>query len=199
MREKTKPGEGAPAVNDVRERILETASSLFYRRGVRAVGVDLVVEASGVAKTSLYRYFRTKDDLIAAFLRREDEDFWSHWDDAAQHHRDDAAAELEAQLAWMGERVDRPNYRGCPQVNVAAEFPEAEHPARAVASAHMAELRQRLHGIAERMKVKRPAELAAQLALLINGGFVSSSLLAAGEATPVMVSAARALIVAARR
>ncbi len=65
-----------PAAVDVRERILETASALFYRLGVRAVGMDLVVEEAGVAKTSLYRHFRTKDDLIAAFLHREDEDFW---------------------------------------------------------------------------------------------------------------------------
>ena len=60
---------------EVRARILETACMLFYQRGVRAVGVDLVVEKAGVAKTSLYRHFGTKDDLVAAFLRREDEDF----------------------------------------------------------------------------------------------------------------------------
>ena len=69
---------------DARERILETASALFYKRGVRAVGVDLVVAEAGVAKTSLYRHFRTKDDLIAAFLAREDEDFWSVWRRAAK-------------------------------------------------------------------------------------------------------------------
>jgi Bacterial regulatory proteins, tetR family/MMPL family len=81
----TESGAGAAAEHaagrrlDVRERVLETASQLFYRRGVRAVGVDLVVEEAGVAKTSLYRHFRTKDELIAAFLAREDEDFWATW------------------------------------------------------------------------------------------------------------------------
>ena len=89
---------------DVRDRILETASALFYRRGVRAVGVDLVVEEAGVAKTSLYRHFRTKDDLIAAFLHREDEDFWKCWDNTTQRHHSDPTAELEAELA---ERVIR--------------------------------------------------------------------------------------------
>jgi AcrR family transcriptional regulator len=62
---------------DVRQRILEIASELFYRRGVRAVGIDRMVEEAGVAKTSLYRHFRTKDELVAAFLEREDEDFWA--------------------------------------------------------------------------------------------------------------------------
>src|SRR5260370_27200399 len=101
---------------EVRDRILRAASTLFYQRGVRAVGVDLVVEEAGVAKTSLYRHFRTKDDLIAAFLQREDKDFWRCWDSVAQRQPTDAKAELEAQLTWIGERLGRPNYRGCPQL-----------------------------------------------------------------------------------
>src|ERR1700758_5255185 len=107
---------------EVRARILDTACKLFYQRGVRAVGVDLVVEKAGVAKTSLYRHFGTKDDLIAAFLAREDKDFWGTWDRVANRHADDALAELTAHLGWIGERIGRPNYRGCPQINVAAEF-----------------------------------------------------------------------------
>jgi AcrR family transcriptional regulator len=183
---------------DVRERILETASALFYRRGVRAVGVDLVVEEAGVAKTSLYRHFRTKDDLIAAFLHREDEDFWQCWDNITQRHPSDAEAELEAQLKWIGERVSRPNYRGCPQLNVAAEFPDLDHPARAVATAHKKELRRRLRNLAERLRAKHPDELAAQLSLLINGAFVSSQIFSADEATPILLATSRALIASAR-
>ena len=183
---------------DVRDRILETASALFYRRGGHAVGVDLVVEEAGVAKTSLYRHFRTKDDLIAAFLHREDEDFWRRWDNTTQIHRSDAEAELEAQLRWIGERVGRPNYRGCPQLNVAAEFPDLDHPARAVATAHKKELRRRLRDLAVRLRAKRPDELAAQLSLLINGAFVSSQMFSADEATPLLLATSRALIASAR-
>jgi len=190
--------ESGASPADLRQRILETASDLFYRQGVRAVGVDLVVEKSGVAKTSLYRHFRTKDDLVAAFLQREDEDFWGTWDRVAQRHACDAAAELDAHLAWIGERVARPGYRGCPQLNVAAEFPESDHPARKVAAAHKLELRQRLKGIAERLQVKRPDELAGQLSLLINGAFVSSQVLTRGEAVPLLKATARALISAAQ-
>lgn len=181
---------------DLREKILETASTLFYRRGVRAVGVDLVVAEAGVAKTSLYRHFRTKDDLVAAFLAREDEDFWGTWDRVADTHKDDARAELDAHLEWIGERVGRPNYRGCPQINVAAEFPEADHPARKVAAAHKLELRHRLKGIAERLGIGRPDELAGQLTLLINGAFVSSQMLETGEAIPLLRQAAHALLAA---
>ncbi|MXQ14022.1 TetR/AcrR family transcriptional regulator [Microvirga makkahensis] len=181
---------------DLREKILETASRLFYRRGVRAVGVDLVVAEAGVAKTSLYRHFRTKDDLVAAFLAREDQDFWSTWDAVTEQHKDDPQAELDAHLEWIGERVGRPNYRGCPQINVAAEFPEADHPARKVAATHKRELRHRLKGIAERLGVGRPDEVAGQLALLINGAFVSSQMLETGEAIALLRQAADALIAA---
>jgi len=194
MNTKTSPD---PGTAEVRQRVLETASELFYRQGVRAVGVDLVVEKAGVAKTSLYRHFRTKDDLIAAFLRREDEDFWGTWDRVAHAHAADAAAELDAHMAWIGERVGRPNYRGCPQLNVAAEFPEADHPARKVAAAHKQELRRRLKGIAERLQARHPDELAGQLALLINGAFVSAQLLTAAEAVPLLQAAGRALVRAA--
>src|ERR1700749_564119 len=100
--------------DEVRARILDTACKLFYQRGVRAVGVDLVVAQAGVAKTSLYRHFGTKDDLIAAFLKREDQDFWGTWDRVARQHPLDAAAELDAHLDWIGERAGRLNYRGCP-------------------------------------------------------------------------------------
>lgn len=184
--------------DEVRERILKTASELFYREGAHAVGVDLVVEKAGVAKTSLYRHFRTKDDLIAAFLEREDKEFWGQWDSVARRHQSDSQAELDAHMQWIGERIGRHNYRGCPQLNMAAEFPDAKHPARLVAAAHKKELRRRLKGIAERLNVRRPDELAAQLLLLVNGAFVSSQIIAADEAVPVLTASARALVAAAR-
>jgi AcrR family transcriptional regulator len=183
---------------DVRERILECASGLFYRQGVRAVGVDLVVEKAGVAKTSLYRHFRTKDDLVVAFLDREDVDFWATWDGVAARHPNDPAGELSAHMRWIGERLSRSNYRGCPQINVAAEFPEQDHPARQVARAHMHGLRSRLDAIARRLDVAHPDVLAAQLALLVNGAFVSSELLIADDATHMLLAATHALVEAAR-
>ena len=187
---------GGHGGTDVRDKILETASDLFYKQGIRAVGVDLVVEKAGVAKTSLYRHFGTKDDLVAAFLERADLDFWSEWDRVAEQYADDARAELDAQLDWIGERAGQPNYRGCPQINVAAEFPDADHPARKVAKAHKRELRRRLKGIAERLNSAAPNELAGQLAVLVNGAFVSTQIFEPGEAASLLRRAAVALIAA---
>lgn len=192
---------GAAAVEpapEVRGRILDTASRLFYERGVRAVGVDLVVLEAAVAKTSLYRYFPTKDDLIVAFLEREDVEFWAQWDGVAMQFPDDPAGELDAHMRWIGERLARSNYRGCPQINVAAEFAEQDHPARQVSLRHMQALRGRLLDIAKRLNVPRPKQLAAQLAVLVNGAFVSSGLLGADEATGVLRAALKALLVGAQ-
>lgn len=192
------PHGQTPAVNEVRDRILNTASALFYRLGVRAVGVDMVVAEASVAKTSLYRYFRTKDDLIAAFLQREDLEFWRVWDEVARQHAADAAAELDAHMQWIGERVGRPKYRGCPQINVAAEFPDADHPARTVARTHKAELKRRLQAIAERLGAEHPDQLGLQLAVVVNGAFVSTSLFTPENATPTLQALSRALVAAAR-
>ena len=189
--------ESPAGASDVRQRILDTASTLFYERGVRAVGVDLVVDQSGVAKTSLYRHFRTKDDLIVAFLEREDVEFWGQWDDVAARHVGDPTGEIEAHMRWIGKRLARANYRGCPQINVAAEFAEADHPAREVSKRHMLAMRQRLAELARQLGAARPNDLAAQLGLLVNGAFVSASMLSPDEATRVLLASARALVASA--
>jgi AcrR family transcriptional regulator len=191
MAREASSNQGGP---DVRDRILATASDLFYQHGIRAVGVDLVVEKAGVAKTSLYRHFGTKDDLVVAFLQRMDEEFWKTWDEVSQQHPDDGRAELKAQLEWIGERVNQPDYRGCPQLNIAAEYSELGHPARKFAKEHKREMRRRLKNIAEKLKSADPDQLAGQLAVLINGAFVSTPMYKPGEATTLLQRAADALI-----
>ncbi|VWC60476.1 TetR family transcriptional regulator [Burkholderia contaminans] len=174
MKKETGSRGNAP---DTRERILQTASELFYREGTRAVGVDLIVAQAGVAKTSLYRHFTTKDDLIEAFLLREDADFWAHWDAVAAQYRRTPREELEAQLQWIGERIARPGYRGCPQINIAAEYADGNHPARKVAVAHKRELRRRLAELAAAIGVDEPETFALRLATVIDGALSSGQAL----------------------
>ncbi len=133
---------------------------------------------------------------MAAFLAREDRDFWGTWDRVAERYEGNANAELDAHLEWIGERLRRPNYRGCPQINVAAEFPEPTHPARRVAADHKREMRRRLKGIAERLGAERPDELAGQLSLLIDGAFVGFHVLEPSEAVPLLQRAAQTLVAA---
>jgi|SRR6185369_7845399 len=162
--------------SELRDRILATASKLFYRNGVHAVGVDLVVAESGIAKTSLYRHFGSKDALVAAFLESEDADFWRQWDAIAAQHDDDAAGELDAYLDWMDVRLRRPGYRGCPQLNVVAELTDPRHPARKIATGHKDRMRARFTGLAKRLKMRDPERVGSQLALVFDGAFMSAPL-----------------------
>ena len=125
-----------------------------------------------------------------------DQEFWKTWDEVAARHPEDARAELYVQLEWIGERAGQPNYRGCPQLNVAAEFSEVDHPARKFAKEHKRELRRRLRGIAKKLKCSAPDVLAGQLAVLINGAFVSTPMYERGEATMLLRRAADALLAA---
>jgi len=181
----------------VRDRILTTAGELFYREGVRAVGVDLIVAESGVAKTSLYRHFATKDELVPAFVGKENDDYWKKWEQVTARHRGDAKAELTAQLAAIARHIVEPGYRGCPFLNVANEFPERGHPARAAATKNKPELHRRIRVLAERIGARVPHALADQLVLLIDGAYANAAL--SGRAGPArsLLPAARALIGAA--
>lgn len=175
-------------------RVLAAAARLFYAHGVRAVGVEWIVAESGVAKTSLYRHFHTKDDLIGAFLEREDREFWVQWNEVVDAAGGDPIRELMALLEWIGRRVSRDGYRGCPQINVAAEFSDADHPSRKIRARHKAEMFERLRALVDRTGSTRADDAAYQIALLIDGAFTSDGRLSRVGATRILQSAARALI-----
>jgi AcrR family transcriptional regulator len=176
------------------EKLLSTASRLFYANGVRAVGVEWIVAESGVAKTSLYRHFQTKDELVAAFLEREDREFWQQWDGVVAAAPGNPKAELMSLLDWIGKRVSRDGYRGCPQINVAAEFADPEHPARRIRRRHKVEMFERLRDIVGRIGVTRSDDTAVQLALLIDGAFTSDGRLSKTNAVRILQNGAEALL-----
>lgn len=182
----------------VRDQILDTACELFYRDGVHAVGVDTVIARAGVAKSSLYRYFRTKDELIAAYLRAENDAFWQQWDVVAGAHVGVPSAELSALLTWIGTKITAPGFRGCPQLNVAAEFPDPAHPARLVAAAHRTELRLRFADLVGRHGVSDPALATDQLWLVVEGAFANYDLIAQRDPVKLLTDAAAAILDANR-
>jgi AcrR family transcriptional regulator len=167
----SKPKRGAPAKGEptARQRILKAAADLFYREGVRAVGVDTVVERSGVSKTSLYRTFASKDELIAAFITEQDRFFWRWWEKTLAQHPGDPYAQLAAIVTGFGRRVVSPDYRGCPFINIATEFPDRNNPAHAIACENKHEMQRRLGELCGEMGATAPDALAASLALLLNG------------------------------
>src|SRR5271154_400248 len=94
-----------------RDKIFEVAADLFYREGIRAVGVETIVKQAGVAKISLYRSFPSKDDLVAAYLENRNAVFWHHWDEAFTRYKGDPKAQLRAIMTYLADRTTKPGYR----------------------------------------------------------------------------------------
>lgn len=185
----------APATQSVRERILATAKELFYREGARAVGVDTVVAQSGVAKTSLYRWFPSKDALIAAVLEEEARERWAGWEYALQRADPEPRARLQAQLATVVKYVSSSKFRGCPFMNVITEFPDPNHPGRIVAVGVSEELRRRLGALVDAIEgVRDRVELTNQLALLVEGAFSAAHALGKNGPQKYLIGAAEALV-----
>ena len=125
-----------------------SARGLFYERGIRAVGVEAVVEDAGVTKMSLYRHFASKDELVVACLGEREAAFWAWFDGKLAEHPGDPRAQILALFRDLAERATAPGFRGCPMTNAAIEFPEPDHPGRQVAETHKSELRARLRELA---------------------------------------------------
>jgi AcrR family transcriptional regulator len=187
------------AAPSVRERILASATDLFYREGVRAVGVDTIVARSGVAKMSLYRCFPSKDALVAAFLEQQNERYWRWWDGVVARHPGAPVAQLHALVAAVAKRTTSPTYRGCPFINVATELREGEHLGRSVAAANKRELRRRLAGLAAAAGAGRPDALGDQLMLLFEGAYAAGQTLGPEGPGLAVIEAAARLIEAATR
>ena len=184
----------------VRDRILNTARELFYREGARAVGVDRVVAESGVAKTSLYRWFPSKDALIAAVVEQEALDRWKGWDRNLERAPGSARDQLRSQFTGLARYVTGPRFRGCPFMNVTVEFPDPEHPARKVAAETSIELRKRLRSLIDQMEnIRDRDELTDQLMMLIDGALSSALCLGKESLQKYLLSAADALIEAQSR
>src|SRR3954454_25003901 len=106
------------------ERILAVARDMFYRVGIRAVGVDEIVRQAGVTKPSLYRSFPSKDELAASYLRAYELEFWERFDHAVAEHPGDPRKQIVRFLSGVGRRAVKPDYRGCGMTNAAVEYPE---------------------------------------------------------------------------
>src|ERR1700680_1638709 len=86
----------SPPKSRVRDRIMKTASDLFYRYGIHAVGVDTIASEAGTNKMSFYRNFASKDELVAEYLRSEEREGWQWWDETLAAHAGDPRLQVES-------------------------------------------------------------------------------------------------------
>jgi AcrR family transcriptional regulator len=157
-----------------RERILTAAADLFYRHGIRAVGVESIADAAGTNKMTLYRHFASKDELVAEYLRRLAVESESSWAKRASMHPDDPGAQLRAWLKEMADHIGATDDRGCALANAAVELPEPDHPARRVIETYKKMHRERLIALCTAAALSDPEMLADELFLLLEGARVSA-------------------------
>ena len=162
--------EGIPP----RERILAVAMDLFYRHGIRAVGVEAIAEAAGTNKMTLYRHFASKDELVAEYLRCLAGKASAAWERRAAQHPGNPRAQLRGWLEDMAAQVGSGDQRGCALANAAVELPEKDHPARRVIEGFKTAQRQRIIDLCAAAKLDQPEMLADELFLLLEGARVTA-------------------------
>lgn len=172
----TQAGDKRRARTPAYERVLAAASELFYREGIRAVGVDAVAEAAGVTKKTLYEKFGSKDELVVAYLRGRDER-WRRWlQDFVQERGGSPKERLLATFDGLGEWMERENPRGCGFVNAYAELADPAHPAREVVLEQKRWLLGYLTELASEAGAEDARGLAETLLMLHEGATVTNSL-----------------------
>lgn len=178
-------------VSSKREQLLDTALELFYREGYHATGIDRILAESGVAKMTLYKHFKSKDELIMAALE-------------ARHARTvarvESAAQLEPRAAILAlfdslhAYLQEPGFRGCAFIHAAAEFPGREHPIHRQAAEHKDFIEAFCRTQLERLGAEQPGKLARQLQYLLEGVLVMAHMHGPAEQALEAREAAEALL-----
>jgi AcrR family transcriptional regulator len=173
-----------------RERIVAAANRLFYREGIRAVSVDAVAEEAGITKRSLYYHFRSKDELIEAYLGYRDQpnlDAYRAWFEAREGSTADKVAAIFENLAEM---ASHPKWKGCGFLRTSAELANLPgHPAIVRGAAHKKKIERWLADCLVLDGIETPEAVASQIILLLDGSFAVVML---HRDTGYMLSAAKA-------
>jgi AcrR family transcriptional regulator len=158
-----------------RARILDTAYDLFSRRGIRAVGVDEVIERAGVAKATLYRHFPSKDDLAVAFLRLREERWTKRFVEAGARARGETPDEqLLAIFDVFDDWFRRDDFEACSFINVLLEM-GAPHPAGEASVRHLENIRSVVRKLAAEAGIRDTDAFARSWHILMKGSIVSAA------------------------
>src|ERR1700754_5061008 len=187
------------APNATRDRIISAASALFYSEGIRAVSVDAVAEKAGLTKRTLYYHFRSKDDLVAAYLIARDQPnmaLFRRWFTEADGGLPDKVQAIFRQLA---RNAGHPKWKGCGFLRTSAELANLPgHPAMKIGAAHKKKFESWLREMFEAERIAQADLLARQIVLLLDGSFAvvllhrdPSYMESAGQAAFALIEAAR--------
>lgn len=159
-----------------RDELVRKALQAFYRNGFHATGMDMLVAETGISKTSMYKHFRTKEDLILAVLRLRDEEFrnwlYRRMEELAETPRQQLTAMFDALEEWFEEA----GYRGCMFIKASSEYQDSGHAIHKQSADHKRMLESHVTALAEKARMAEPDKLARQLLLLKEGAIVTAHL-----------------------
>ncbi|MCI0605617.1 TetR/AcrR family transcriptional regulator [bacterium] len=180
-----------------REKILSTASKLFYRRGINSVGVDEIVRRSGVTKMTLYKHFPSKD-ILATNCLGEIHQQWSSWFLKRVQVRGATAKTSEERILVIFDVLEEwfqtPGFRGCPFINTVAEIGERNHPARKAAVAFKQRLLDTIEETLSSVGGNHTNLLGVQLLMLVDGAIVRAVMTDSSRPANIAGNAARLLL-----
>lgn len=159
-----------------RDELVRKALEIFYREGFHAAGMDLLAKESGISKTSMYKHFRTKEELILAVLRLRDEDFRNWMFRRMEALADTPRGRLLAMFDALGEWFAQPGFRSCMFIKASGEYPDVDHPIHVQSAEHKRLLFAELSRIAAAAGAADPARLARALLILKEGAIVTAHL-----------------------
>lgn len=168
VRRSHKPGLSPARSSSTRERLVASATELFARSGVNSIGVNEIRQHAGVAKSTMYQHFRSKDELVVEVLRRNDEDWCARVRTGAETAPTPETAIL-AIFDLLDTEFQDPDYRGSEFLNVSAEYPDTNHPVRQAIRAHKTRLLDYLTQLATAARYAEPEEVAATVLILADG------------------------------
>lgn len=152
----------------MREYILGVASDLFSTQGINATSVDTIVAKADIAKVTLYKYFKSKEQLILEYLREYDDRLWKRLSEVTSKQGDAASklnALVDATLDWIAE----PDFKGFAFINASVEFPQPENPVHQTSLEFAQAMRSAITALASEAGIKNASALAMQLSLVIEG------------------------------
>ncbi len=191
-------GAGPPPTL-TRARILDAAARLFYQRGIRSVSVDEVADSASVTKVTVYKHFRSKDNLIASCLHTLDDRFFTWFVAEVEKSSDDPAERLLAVFDVLDRWFRRRSFRGCAFINTTVELAEPAHPAHAAVVSHKDRSRAYFRELAVAAGVDHPDDVSDQWMLLTEGATVTALVEDDRDAARRARKAAEALLAGARQ
>lgn len=157
----------------VRDRIFETACDLFYRQGIRSVGVDTIASEAGTNKMSFYRNFPSKDDLICEYLQKEADEFFEWWDTTIAPYEGNPRRQIEAIFEAQVTKILNQDCHGCAFMNAAVELRDTDHAVVSIIHTNKAESLRRMRKLAKETGARTPDQLADALALIASGNMMT--------------------------